>query len=133
MQHANARMPGTERSFGLSVGGVLAVIAALLVWRGRIVRAEIIGAIGAALVLLGAAAPSVLTRPRVWWWRGARAVGDFNARVLLTLMFVVVFVPLGVVWRLIGKDPLARSRRANRGWTPYPVRYRDRQHYSRMY
>ena len=48
-------------------------------------------------------------------------------------MFVVVFVPLGVAWRLFGKDPLARKRRANRGWTPYPVRYRDRQHYSRMY
>jgi len=68
-----------------------------------------------------------------WWWRGARVVGDFNARVLLTLMFVVVFVPLGLVWRLLGKDPLALRRRANRGWTAYPARYRDRQHYSRMY
>ena len=133
MDRANAKLPGTERSFGLSVGGVLVGIAALLVWRGRIVRAEVVGAIGAALVLLGAAAPAVLTRPRVWWWRGALAVGNFNARVLLTLMFVVVFVPLGLVWRLIGKDPLARRRRANPGWTPYPARYRDRQHYSRMY
>ena len=33
-------LPGTERSFGLSVGGVLCVIAALLFWRGRIVRAK---------------------------------------------------------------------------------------------
>ena len=48
-------------------------------------------------------------------------------------MFVVVFVPLGVAWRLFGKDPLARIRRAYRVWTPYPVRYRHRQHYSRMY
>ena len=133
MDRATAAMPGTERSFGLSVGGVLAVIAALLVWRGRIVRAEVVGAIGAVLIVLGAAAPTLLARPRVWWWRGARVVGDFNARVLLTVMFVVVFVPLGVMWRLLGKDPLARSRRANRGWTPYPARYRDRQHYSRMY
>ena len=133
MDRATAAMPGTERSFGLSVGGVLAVIAALLLWRGRIVRAEVVGAIGGVLILLGAAAPTLLARPRVWWWRGARAVGDFNARVLLTLMFVVVFVPLGVAWRLFGKDPLARRRRANRGWTPYPARYRDRQHYSRMY
>jgi len=133
MQRANATLPGTERSFGLSVGAVLSVIAALLWWRGRIVRAEVVGAIGAVLILLGAAAPVVLTRPRLWWWRAARVVGDFNARVLLTLMFVVVFVPLGVVWRLLGKDPLARSRSANRGWTPYPARYRDRQHYSRMY
>jgi len=134
MQRANAAtLPGTERSFGLSVGAVLSVIAALLWWRGRVGRAEVIGAIGAALILLGAAAPVVLTRPRIWWWRGARVVGDFNARVLLTLMFVVVFVPLGVLWRLLGKDPLGRRRSATRGWTPYPARYRDRQHYSRMY
>ena len=33
-----------ERSFGLSVGGVLMVIALALLWRGRIARAEVIGA-----------------------------------------------------------------------------------------
>ena len=45
-----------ERSFGMSVGTVLCVIAALLWWRGRIGRAEVIGVIGGVLLL---------TRPRV--------------------------------------------------------------------
>ena len=125
-------LPGTERSFGLSVGGVLCLIAAGLVWRGRIVRAEIIGTLGGALVLLGAVAPSLLARPRIWWWRAARVVGDFNARVLLSVMFFLVFLPLGLFWRLRGKDPLARGRRAG-GWSPYPERFRDRQHFLRMY
>ena len=131
--HDGALMPGTERSFGLSVGAVLCVIAALLFWRGRPIRAEIIGAIGAALVVLGTAAHSLLRRPRLWWFRGARIVGDFNARVLLTLMFMVVLVPLGLIWRLTGKDPLTRRRNASPGWSPYPNRYRDRRHYLRMY
>jgi|SRR5581483_3137939 len=125
-------LPGTERSFGLSVGGVLCLIAAALLWRGRLVRAEVIGALGGALVVLGAIAPRVLAKPRLWWWRGARVVGDFNARVLLSVMFFFVFLPLGLVWRLTGKDPLARRRHAG-GWTPYPERFRDRQHFSRMY
>ena len=129
---AHATMPGTERSFGVSVGGVLCVLAVALFWRGRPVRAEIVGAIGSALVLLGAVAPSLLKGPRVWWWRVARTVGDFNARVLLTVMFVAVFVPLGVIWRLTGKDPLGR-RKGSPGWMPYPIRYRDRRHYLRMY
>ncbi len=129
---AHATMPGTERSFGVSVGGVLCVLAAALFWRGRPVRAEIIGAIGSALVVLGAVAPSLLKGPRVWWWRVARTVGDFNARVLLTVMFVAVFVPLGVIWRLTGKDPLGR-RKGSPGWMPYPIRYRDRRHYLRLY
>jgi hypothetical protein len=125
-------LPGTERSFGLSVGGVLCAIAAALFWRHRVVRAEIVGAIGALLMLLGAVAPALLTRPRIWWWRGARVVGDFNARVLLTVLFAIIFVPFGLVWRVVGKDPLARRRRAP-SWLPYPTRYRDPQHYSRMY
>ena len=128
-----SNMPGTERSFGFSVGGVLCVLAAALVWRGRPVRGEIVGAIGGTLVLLGAVAPDALKWPRVWWWRASRRVGDFNARVLLTVMFAVIFVPVGLIWRLTGKDPLARRRAAHAGWVPYPSRYRDREHFSRMY
>ncbi len=126
--------PGSsERSFGLSVGGVLCVIAALLLWRGRPLRAEVIGAIGAALVLLGALAPSLLKVPNRYWWRMARVLGHFNARVLLSVLFLIVLVPLGAIWKMLGKDPLARRRSQYPGWTPYPERYRDRHHYSRMY
>jgi hypothetical protein len=124
---------GTERSFGLSVGTVFCVLAAVLFWRGRLRTSEIVAAVGATLLLLGAARPSLLKWPHVWWWRVARVVGDFNARVLLTVMFVVVFVPIGFIWRLTGKDPLARRRRTAPGWSPYPNRYRDRRHYLRMY
>jgi hypothetical protein len=48
-------------------------------------------------------------------------------------LFAIVLVPLSLVWKLIGKDPLTRSRRTWPGWSPYPARYRDRQHYERMY
>src|SRR5262245_64274907 len=129
---STASLPGTDRSFGLSVGAVLCVIAAALIWRGHPLRGEVVGAIGVVLIFFGVVAPSVLKKPRVWWWRVARVVGDFNARVLLTFLFVVVFVPFGIVWRLIGKDPLARRRSPGARWAPYPARYRDRQHYSRM-
>ena len=138
MQHpvnraeSHTAIPGSERSFGFTVGTVLCLLAAVFFWRGRPVRGEIIGAAGAALVLLGAVAPALLRRPRAWWWRIARVVGDFNARVLLTVTFVAIFVPLGLIWRLLGKDPL-RRRAGDAGWTPYPSRYRDRRHYLRMY
>jgi hypothetical protein len=124
---------GTERSFGLSVGGFLCIIAALLIWRGRMVRAEVIGSLGGALVLFGALWPAVLRRPNVWWWRFARVLGYVNARIILTVLFIIVLVPLGLIWRMMGKDPLARRRSSWPGWSPYPSRYRDRRHYQRMY
>ena len=122
-----------ERSFGLSVGIVLCAIAALLLWRGRIARAEVLGGIGAVLVLAGLVHPPLLKYPSAAWWRFSRVLGHFNARVLLTLLFSIVLVPLAMFWRLTGKDPLARRRANWPGWTPYPARYRDRKHYERMF
>lgn len=122
-----------ERSFGVSVGLVLCAIAALLVWRGRIGRAEVIGGLGAVLLVAGLVHPPLLKWPSALWWRFSRALGYVNARVLLTALFAIVLVPLGVVWRLAGKDPLARSRDRWPGWSPYPARYRDRKHYTRMF
>jgi len=122
-----------ERSFGVSVGLVLCAIAAALVWRGHAGRAEVIGLAGAVLLTCGLVYPPILKRPSVVWWRFSRALGQVNARILLTLLFSIVLVPLSLVWRLTGKDPLTRRRDRWPGWSPYPVRYRDRHHYTRMF
>jgi hypothetical protein len=111
------------RSFGLSVGTVLLIVALVLAWRGRIGRAEILGGIGAVLLALPSAA----------WWAFARALGYVNSRVLLSLAFFLVLTPLGVVWRLTGRDPLMRRRSNFPGWTAYPARYRNGKHFERMY
>lgn len=122
-----------ERSFGVSVGLVLCAIATVLWWRGRIMPAEIVGGVGAVLLVAGLVSPPLLKYPSAAWWRLARALGYVNARVLLSVLFVIMLVPLSVVWKLTGKDPLARRRRTWPGWSPYPARYRDRKHYERMY
>lgn len=117
----------------MSVGTVLCLIAAVLLWRGRIARAEIVGAVGVVLLGLGLAYPPILARPSRLWWRFSRILGHFNARVWLTLMFALVFVPISLVWRATGKDPLQRRRDRWPGWSPYPARYRDPNHYRRMF
>jgi hypothetical protein len=122
-----------ERSFGVSVGVVLCLIAGVLWWRERAGRAEIIGVVGAILVVLGVVRPVLLKWPSALWWRFAQILGFVNARILLTVLFATILVPLSFIWRLTGKDPLARRRSSWPGWTPYPTRYRDKQHYSRMW
>jgi hypothetical protein len=122
-----------ERSFGVSVGGVLILIAAYQVWRGRILPAEILGGIGAVLVLFGYTAPKLLKWPSAVWWKFAMVLGYINARVLLTVIFALVLTPVSLAWRLIGRDPLSRKRSAWPGWTAHPARYHDPQHYKRMY
>jgi len=126
-------VPNEERSFGVSVGAVLCVLAAVLLWRGRQSRAEVVGGIGVVLLACGLVYPSILKYPSAAWWRFSRTLGYVNARVLLTILFSLVLVPLSLVWKLTGKDPLTRRRAAWPGWRTYPPRYRDSKHYERMY
>ena len=122
-----------ERSFGLSVGGVVSLLALVLAWRGRLVRAELLGAIGVTLIVLGSQRPAWLKVPSAVWWTIAGALGWINSRVLLSLAFFLVLTPVGVVRRLSGRDPMARRRSQFPGWTPAPGRYRDPQHFKRMF
>ena len=122
-----------ERSFGLSVGGVLLLVAAFLWWRARITNAQILAGIGAVLMLLGQTAPTLLKYPSAVWWKFAMILGYVNARIILTIAFLFVLTPISLVWRLIGRDPLAIKKQHWPGWSPYPARYRDKDHFTRMY
>lgn len=129
----NQRPHFKERSFGISVGTVLLLIAAVLVWRGRMMTAEIMGGTGAVLLVLGLTAPRLLKWPSAVWWRFAMLLGYVNSRIILTVAFAIVLTPLGLLWRLMGRDPLSLRRRNWPGWSPYPARYRNADHFTRMY
>lgn len=131
MSHKGPAYP--DRSFGVSVGGVLLAVAAFLWWRGRITGAAWSGAIGAVLLVLGLIAPKLLKWPSALWWKLTMALGYVNARVILTIAFLLVLTPIAFVWRLIGRDPLGKRRESWPGWTAYPQRYADRSHFTRMY
>jgi hypothetical protein len=122
-----------ERSFGISVGSVLLLIAVFLLWRGRVTAAEIAGPIGAVLLVLGLTKPALLKWPSAVWWKFAMVLGYVNARVILTIAFLIVLTPIGLIWRVIGRDPLQRRQRNFEGWSAYPARYHDRNHFTRMY
>jgi hypothetical protein len=131
MSHRGPSHP--ERSFGISVGTVLILIAAYQLWRERILAAEILGGVGAVLLVLGYTWPRLLKWPSALWWKLALVLGYINARIILTVIFLLVLTPTSLMWRLIGRDPLARRRNVWRGWTPHPARYKDPNHYKRMY
>lgn len=121
------------RSFGVSVGGVLLLIAAWGLWRGGVWAADVTGGVGLVLVLTGLLRPSLLAWPSAIWWRFALALGHVNARVILTVAFFLILTPTGWLRRLLGHDPLGRRRSRWPGWVPYPERHRVRDHYRRMY
>lgn len=57
------------------------------------------------------------------WTRLAHKIGNFQARVLLTLLYVVVFFPFGMAVRLFA-DPLRIKKRPQR-WLDRPEQAND--------
>jgi hypothetical protein len=118
----------------LTVGGVFAVLGALLLWRHRNVAAAVAFALGGPLLLLAAFFPAGLARPHRAWLAFARVLGRVNSAIFLFLTFFLVLTPMGFVLRLFGRDELKRRGPAPASmWSPYPERNRDPHHYETIW
>jgi len=54
---------------------------------------------------------------RLWegWKKIARKIGDFNARVILTVFYFILLFPFAVLVRIF-TDPLEIKKKAHVGW-----------------
>ena len=122
-----------DRKFGFVVGGALALLGSALVLAGSRLAGPVLGGAGALLLVLGAAAPGLLGPLHRGWMAFARVLGRVNTALFLSLVFFLVLTPLGFVFRLTGRDELARRRQRRTGWVPYPERNRDPRHFEKMF
>ena len=88
---------------------------------------------GGALALAGLVRP-VLLGPvyRAWMALGA-ALGWINTRLLLGLVFYGLVLPIGLLLRLLGKDPLARGFSGALTSYRVPSRRPGRRHFERPF
>jgi Saxitoxin biosynthesis operon protein SxtJ len=106
--HGEAEVTDAQaRKTALIVAGVLFLIAAWNIYRGRMTVVAVLGSIGGALILIGLVPAAARTFHR-FWMRVAEVLGYINSRILLSLLYYLVFTPYGVISRLIGRDALGR-------------------------
>ena len=98
---------GSEKSFGLVVGAVLLLVACwLLIWGTGstwiywLIAALIFAAAGIFL-------PKVLYWPNVVWFKIGMLLGSVIAPIVMFLIFIVVFVPTGLIIRARKNDLLS--------------------------
>ena len=97
------------RSFGLIVGGIFALIGAWpAVWRGQPFRLWSL-ILGGILIALALAWPRSLTRVYRVWMTVGEVLGWINTRLILGMLFYLLFTPMGWGMRLRGKDPMRRT------------------------
>lgn len=111
--------PKQLRSFGLLVGGVFALIGFWpAVFRKEDPRIWSL-AVAGVLVVAGLLIPKALGPVyRVWMVIG-HVLGFINTRIILGVIFYVVFTPTGILMRWLKRDPMRRQM--DRGLTTYRV------------
>ena len=91
------------RNFGITVGIILLIISGFLFWKEK-ESFQIFLVCGITLFLTSIAIPSVL-KPVYWIWMiFATILGWFMTRVILSLLFYVVFTLIGLTLRIFGKQ-----------------------------
>jgi hypothetical protein len=99
---------GTDRSFGLTVGGILLLVAAVRSYFHGVGWVQYgLAGIGVILILLGLVAPQTLRGLNQAWVRLGLIMFRFVNPVVLGLIYAVVIVPTGLLMRLTGHDPLS--------------------------
>ncbi len=110
MERQNHQATNKElRQFGLVVGGVFSVIGLWpVVFRGESPRpwAMILGSL---LIALGAMVPQTLKQVHHGWMKIGHVLGSINTRIILGIVYYLLITPMGIVMRLMGKDPMHRA------------------------
>lgn len=100
------------RKFGLTVGIVFGIFGGLLFWRGKDYYVYFM-TLSAFLILSGLLAPAILKPIQKAWMGIAVTMGWFMTRVILAILFFLVFTPISLVTRIIGKDFIDKKFHTN--------------------
>jgi hypothetical protein len=94
-----------------------------LLGRGRTGLAAVFALLAVTIGPLGLTRPQSVRLIYVGWMVLAFPIGWTISQVMLAGMFFGLFAPIGLVFRLLGRDPLQRTRRPELEsyWAPKPA------------
>jgi len=113
------------RTFGLGGAAIFTAIWTLRLFVFHHSNAWVLLVIAGYLLVTGLFLhPALAPVFRVWGWI-AHKIGWFNTRLLLGIIFYLVFTPIGLIMRLFGNDPMKRSLEPEREtyWLPVTKPY----------
>ena len=122
------------RKFGIIVGTVLLIIAGFFFWKEK-ESFQLFLTIGTVLFVTGIVIPFTL-KPIYWVWMVFSTIlGWFMTRVILSLLFYVVFTPIGLIARLFGKQflDLKQNHSQQSYWNMRIVETFDTQNYEKQF
>ena len=95
------------RKFGFFVGIGLPVLVGLILplFSGHAFRYWTLW-IGLPLLFMAILKPALLFYPYKFWMSIGHILGWINSRIILGLIFVIILLPLSLIMKVLGYDPL---------------------------
>ena len=114
MTHETKDMtPAELRKFGLITGAIIILfIGGFLPWwweQNILQWQKITFPLGGALIVWALAHPASMIYFYKPWMKLAEVLGFINTRIILFIVFYGMFLPMGFIMRLFGKDPMQRK------------------------
>jgi hypothetical protein len=109
------------RKFAFTVGIAFLVLAGIVRWRGGSTVPLVLGSLGAALLLAGLIVPARLGPVERAWMGLAHMISRVTTPILMGIVYYVTVLPIGLVMRATGRNPLVRAERAGGFWVERPA------------
>ena len=97
------------RQFGLLMAGVFSFFGGVFFYKKWIITAGVLGVLMLFFLVMVLAAPMGLISIHRKWMRFAEVIGNFNAKVILGLVYFLVFTPTRIISSVFREDPLRRK------------------------
>lgn len=98
------------RKFGLTTGLIVAVLFGFLIpWLFEIHYPWWPLIIGGVLAIFALLLPMALQPTYIVWMKFGNIMNWINTRIILGILFYGIFLPIGIVMRLFGKDAMQRK------------------------
>jgi len=65
--------------------------------------------LGSLLIVLGVMVPQSLKQVHGGWMKVGHVLGAINTKIILGIIYYLLITPMGLVMRLMGKDPMHRA------------------------
>ena len=110
----DARAEG--RKFGLQVGAAFLVLAGIAYWRDKPTIFTVLASLGGALILGGLVAPAAMAPVFRVWMKMAAQIAKVTQPIFLGLVYFLAFLPIALIMRALGKNPMVRPKNASTFW-----------------
>lgn len=122
------------RKFAFTLFCAFGFLGGLVLWR-KGETGVLFLCIGTVMLLMGLIKPRLLRPVHRGWMGISFLMGFFMSHLILALMYYLVFTPMALVMRALGKDPLRlkRDRNATSYWLKRPQTEFKRERYEKMF